>query len=398
MQERLLKALPALLFAVAGIGVSIWIQSIHSELAKDVTYTSFCNINSRVNCDVVLTSPYAYFGGVTVALWGVLFYGLVTLAVVASAVPARQRQRELAAATAIGLSVLGLLFSLYLALVAFFILETICIMCSALYIVSIGLFASSWWLRPPPPPRRRGGQAPSRAAQNRRVLAVSVAAGAVLVLFGLWEVFGGRSPRLDAEGIRREKPDLYAWFQARPVLDVSRDGHARGPADAAVTLVEFSDFDCPHCARLDEAINQLLRAERPDVRVVFRHFPLNSECNPSAQGTRHPEACQAAYASECAGEQTKFWQYQHILFSRQGRFQRADLVGYARQLGLDLEAFERCLDGEDVRRRVERDAREGARLGVQSTPTLFINGRRIEGAPQADVLLDAITLARESNR
>lgn len=397
MRERLLRALPALLFAVAGIGLSVWIQSIHAELTRDVTYTSFCNINSNIDCDRVLTSAYATFAGSTVALWSMLFYLIVAAAITCTAVLEPHRQRERAANLAIGLAILGLVFSVYMAVVAFFVLKTICLMCSGLYLVSLGLFATAWRLRPPPPTRKRGGTTTqSRATQNRRVLTVSLAAGALLIGLGVWEVAADRSPRLDADGIRRERPEIYEWFQARPVVDLEDGGHARGPGDAAVTLVEFSDFDCPHCARLDETITRLMRSERLGIRVVFRHFPLNAQCNPAAQGTRHPEACDAAVAAECAGEQDRFWPYQHTLFSRQGRFSRSDLVGYARQHGLDIEAFERCMDGGEARARVERDAREGARAGVQSTPTIFINGRRIEGAPKEDVLIDALTLARES--
>lgn len=398
MRERFLRALPALSFAVVGVGVSIWIQTLHAELSRDITYTSFCNISTTINCDAVLTSPYAYLGGVTVAIWGILFYLGTVGMVVASVFVEPQRRREIAANAAVGLGILGLLFSAYMAVVAFFILNTVCLMCTALYLVSIGYFAGAWRLRPAPIARRRGGAqvSPKRMAQDRRVLIGCVVAGAALIAFGAWEAVGGRSVRLDAEGIRRENPDLYAWFQARPVLEVGPGGHSRGPADAAVTLVEFSDFDCPHCARLDETITRLMRSKRLDVRVVFRHFPLNAQCNPAAQGTRHPAACDAATAAECAGEQGRFWQYQHILFSRQGRFQRADLLGYARDLGLEPAAFERCMDSGEARARVESDAREGARLGVQSTPTIFINGRRIEGAPKEDVLLDALTLAREN--
>jgi len=397
MQERFLKALPVLLFAIGGIGVGIWIEGIHRQLSADVTYTSFCNVNSRVNCDAVLTSSYAYLGGVTVSLWAIGFYLSVVAAALGAVFFAAPKQRASSANAVFGLSILGILFSLYMAVVAFFVLKTVCLMCTMLYLISLGLFASAWRLRHVPTSGRGRGTAQSQQESNRKVLAGCALAGLLLVLFGAWEALGGRGEALDAEGIRREKPDVYAWFENRPVVDVPAGGHARGPEDAAVTLVEFSDFDCPHCARLDETISGLLRAQRPDVRVIFKHFPLNSECNPAAQGTRHPAACLAAIAAECAGEQDRFWQYQHSLFAQQGRFQRAELVSYARRLELDVGAFERCLDSDAARQRVESDAREGARLGVQSTPTIFINGRRVEGAPKADVLLDALTLARERN-
>ena len=396
MQRRILNALPVILFALCGVAVSVMIQDIHRQLSADVTFTSFCNINSQINCDVVLMSPYAYLGGITVSLWAILFYVGVVVAALASVRFDKARQREGAARVVFGMSVLGLLFSIYMAVVAFFILGTLCLMCSALYLVSRGLFASAWRLRSATNSAHGGKRTGEGTAGNdKKVLLASLGAGALLIAFGAFGVLGGGSEPLDAEGIRQTKPDIYRWFMERPRVDVPTEGHSRGPVDAAVTLVEFSDFNCPHCAHLDETISQILRGKHPDLRVVFRHFPLSSDCNSAAKSTIHPTACLAAVAAECAGEQDRFWQYEHTLFANQGSFRRSDLVGYARIVGLDVAAFERCLESDEARARVENDAREGARLGVQSTPTIFLNGRRIEGAPKGDVLLDAITLARD---
>ncbi len=400
MQKRLLNALPALLFAISGIAVSAVIESIHAELQADVTYTSFCNINSGINCDKVLTSDCAYFLCVTVSRWALLFYVAVTGGLAAAVWLAKARQRETAARWVFGATALGLSFSVYMAVVSFFVLNTVCLMCSALYVVSLGLFFSAWRLRTVASVARTGhAKAAAGASGDRNVVAIGVGAGLLLVVSALASIVGaGGGKRLSAAEIREQKPGVYRWFRERPTVTVSPGGHARGPADAPVTLVEFSDFSCPHCARLDATIAQMMRDEKPAVRVVFRHFPLSADCNPAAKATIHAAACLAAVASECAAEQGEFWQYQHTLFSNQDRFARAELVAYARDLGLDIDAFDRCLEGDEARERVRRDAEEGARLGVQSTPTLFLNGRRIEGAPKGDVLVDAITLAREDAR
>ena len=105
--------------------------------------------------------------------------------------------------------------------------------------------------------------------------------------------------------------------------------------------------------------------------------------------------CAAAIAAECAGEQGKFWQYAHLLFENQPNFSTSDLDGYADDIGLDLQAFAACVDSEETRARVEMDTKAGVDLGVQSTPTVFINGRRIEG-DLGDDLANALILASES--
>lgn len=394
MRQRIFQVLPTLLLAAAGAAVSILIENIHRHLEVDVTYTSFCNVNSSINCDVVLSSQYAWLFGVSVSLWALLFYVVVAGLAAAFVRSERIVQRQTLATWLLGLAGLGFAFSLYMAFVAFVILDTVCLMCSALYVVSLGLFFATYRLRAAT--QVLGNSAGKSSGEDRRVLYACVGAALALVASAAWSVAGGgKSPRLDAAGLRAQKADLVKWYQERPKFELSSDGQARGPADAPVTLVEFSDFDCPHCAKLDGLLTQLIRAEKLNVRVVFRHFPLSSDCNPAMQAAVHPRACLAATAAECAGEQDRFWQYQHNLFANQGRFQRDELIGYARDLGLDVAAFVACLGSEAARARVERDAREGQKLGIESTPTLFINGRRIEGAPSPDVLLDVLTLAAD---
>jgi len=130
--------------------------------------------------------------------------------------------------------------------------------------------------------------------------------------------------------------------------------------------------------------------------LVFRHFPLDSDCNPAITGPPVLDRCKAAVAAECAGEQKKFWQYGRTLFENQPHFSDDDLHRYAQAVGLDLEAFDACLQSGAARARVERDAKQGAALEIRSTPTVFINGRRIEGDLRED-LRTALVLAREQH-
>jgi protein-disulfide isomerase len=158
-----------------------------------------------------------------------------------------------------------------------------------------------------------------------------------------------------------------------------------------VTIVEFSDFQCPACGQAFLDLHDLVR-RRPDVRLVFRHFPLDDQCNQGVTRGVHPLACLAACAAECAGQQGKFWEYHDLLFQNQAALARDGLFGFARDIGLDIARFRTCLDDPATLDLVREDVRAGSALGVKSTPTIFINGRRIEGALERHYYDYAITI------
>ena len=154
----------------------------------------------------------------------------------------------------------------------------------------------------------------------------------------------------------------------------------RGPANAPVEIVEFSDFQCPFCARVVPTLARLRDTFGDQIKIVFRDFPLTSI---------HPEAFQAAEAAECAREQGRFWEYHDRLFDNQRALATADLKRHAGELGLDTAAFGACLDGGQTRARVDEDLQAGQALGISATPAFFINGRFVSGA-QPYELFEAI--------
>ncbi len=147
-----------------------------------------------------------------------------------------------------------------------------------------------------------------------------------------------------------------------------------GPADAKVTIVEWSDFQCPFCSRAKGTVDQVREQYGNDVRVVFRHQPLPF----------HPQAQIAAEASMAAHEQGKFWEYHDKLFANAKALMRTDLERYAQELGLDMAKFKAALDTGKYKAVVQADAAEGARVGANGTPTFFINGRKLVGAQPVD--------------
>jgi protein-disulfide isomerase len=176
--------------------------------------------------------------------------------------------------------------------------------------------------------------------------------------------------------------------QTMPVLTVpvSAKDHIRGAKNAAVTLVEYGDYECPFCGQAHYVVEQLEQMLADSMRFVFRDFPLS---------TVHPHATQAAEAAEAAGAQKKFWPMHDTLFENQNALEPEDLLQYATMLDLDLPRFVRELNEHRYADRVREDFLGGVRSGVNGTPTFFINDVRHNGPFDLQSLLDAINGAVE---
>jgi len=173
-------------------------------------------------------------------------------------------------------------------------------------------------------------------------------------------------------------------LQPPPVLrvQVSTDGAPiRGTMDAPVTLVEFSDFHCPFCKRVQPTLTQLLEKYPGKVRLLFRHLPLDA---------LHPQARNAAEASWCAQDQGKFWEYHDLLFTNAPKAAQDDLKHYAEQIDLDMKTFEFCLSQNAHRDSIQRDIDEVTKLGMSGTPAFFINGRPLSGAQPLEKFVQVI--------
>jgi len=175
---------------------------------------------------------------------------------------------------------------------------------------------------------------------------------------------------VDAAPNKPAQQQQQAPAQAYRKVEFPADAPSFGPKDAKVTIVEWSDFECPFCSRVGPSLKQIKETYPKDVRVVFRHQPLSF----------HPNAKPAAEASMAAHEQGKFWEYHDKLFQNQKALDRANLEKYAQELGLNMGQFKAALDSGKFRAKVEADASAGAAVGANGTPTFFVNGREFVGA------------------
>jgi len=173
----------------------------------------------------------------------------------------------------------------------------------------------------------------------------------------------------------REQSNVAVLLE-RPRTPVEAIGPAKGPADAPVTIVEFSDYQCPFCRRAEPTVQEVLSRYEGKVRFVFRHFPLDRI---------HPQARAASEAAACADQQGKFWEYHEALFAENAALDRAGLDAIAEKTGLDTGAFEVCMDEGRTKDLVQKDLEAGTEAGVSGTPAFFINGIPLRGAlPAAD--------------
>ncbi len=155
-----------------------------------------------------------------------------------------------------------------------------------------------------------------------------------------------------------------------PKKEVEAKGPTKGPANAPVTIVEFSDFQCPFCIQAEKTVDDVLAAYPGKIKLVYRDFPL----------PMHPLAPKAAEASHCADSQGKYWEMHDKLFANQQKLEVSDLKGYARELGLEGAKFDKCLDSGEKAKVVDAHKKAGEEAGVSGTPAFFINGRPLSGA------------------
>lgn len=241
------------------------------------------------------------------------------------------------------------------------------------------------------------------------MLLLGVASGCTNGKFGKQEggTAGEKSMKVDTTGLSADQEEM-AGSMIKEIIPLIREGKSEsevvqalqeidakkitryridigdsptfGPVNARVTIVEFTDFQCPFCGRVQETLKKIVEKYPQDVKKVFKHNPQSY----------HKEAARAAEASLAAGAQGKFWEMKDILFNNPRNLKEEDLIKYAQDLGLDLEQFKADLTSGKYKGQVESDAKQAAALGATGTPAFFINGRYIAGAKPLESFLQVV--------
>ncbi|MFA7309096.1 MAG: thioredoxin domain-containing protein [Patescibacteria group bacterium] len=163
---------------------------------------------------------------------------------------------------------------------------------------------------------------------------------------------------------------------------VTEEDHALGPQDAPVTIIEYSDFQCPYCAQLEPVLNEIMQDYPNQIKLVYRHFPLEGI---------HPLATPSAIASEAAGKQGKFWEMHDLLFANQDTLDIGSFTSFAKLLQLDMSRFNSDSKNQSLMNRVKGGISEAKILNLSSTPTLFINDKKVVGAQSKELIESVIS-------
>ncbi len=368
-------------FLISGGGFALawYLNEMHLQASLGQTVGgALCDAHRVMDCESAASSHFSEIFGIPIALLGLCFYaGAMALvlfdrqAVRVSDAPFRP------AALTTTLFALSLGYSLFLGGVSLFVLQTLCPFCVMLYVVNgIGLAAAAMW----------AGGSPWRVIQGQLKSPVGVANGWTALFVGTFGFFllVGMQVSDVAERDRRirtaERPSLVEQQALDPAVVHRPGAPAMGPDDAPVQIVKFSNFPCPHCAVLADVLHRVKEEYPEEVRVEYRYFPLPHQ----------EHGMTAATAAFCAGEQGEFWRMHDLLFAGAPAHDRDSVARYAEQLDLDEEVFSRCLDSSEAKQWVDSDVAAGRRLGVEATPSFFINGYPLAGALPVEMMRELI--------
>ncbi|OFX21071.1 MAG: hypothetical protein A2V77_10875 [Anaeromyxobacter sp. RBG_16_69_14] len=362
--------LAALALSLVGVLLSLFLARLHGQAHAGIT--SFCAIDDVVNCDRVATSRFSVVLGLPVAVWGVFGYALAG-ALAASGLTRRRVHPGWPAGLLFVVAAAAVVASVALALVSKLAIGAWCLLCAASWAVSLGLLVAAWRAC-----RGFGVAGAARAdlalARERPRSTVALALGAaaaVALVAAAYPRYWERPPRRSGPPLATSTPGpigsaTQPGSAAAPVGSVAPGGAAT-PAD--VTVVEYSDYECPYCARAHEETRAVLSG-RPDVTLVRRHFPLDASCNSAVARTIHPSACALARAAICAEAQGRFAEMDDALFQNQ----RESLppIKLAERLGLDIERYTACVASHQTDQRLAADVGAAVRDGVSATPTYVV--------------------------
>jgi protein-disulfide isomerase len=374
----------SLAFALLGLGASTAAAYVHYRVLADPTYLSFCDVSATFSCTQVYSSRFGSWQGISVAVFGTIWFTLATLLSVAG-LTARPAVRESVPAYLFAGSTLGLAVILYLGYASFVVLKLVCVLCLITYAAVIGLFIVSGAATSIPML-----SLPRRAAADFKVLASNPLAIALALLFvggaGSVLAFFPREGAAVADAVSASQTGAAEQARASAELERFMASSVRLPLivpteGAKVLVVKFNDYQCPACGQSYAAYKPILekyaKSNPGEVRVVLKDYPLNPQCNANLTTMLHPGACDAAVAVRLARLNNRAEAMEEWLYGNQATLTPESVRKAAREIGqvTDFEAkYASTLEA------VKADIAYGKQLAVRSTPTFFINGVKVEGA------------------
>lgn len=374
------SAVLCVLLSLAGLILCAYLGFIHIALLRgEFLGGAACRTSGSIfNCHAVTGGSYGNFLDLPLAFWGLLGYlATFTLALIAWQF---SDWTSKALSTIASLAFVFVLLDIGLLALMVVKIRYLCPLCLASYAVNLLLL----WVA------RAGSAQPWRIVLQvpKQLWAWRVQRAPVtwilwgILVTGVFGVTGVMASvnymQQGAPGALRQQIHKFLKEQKRVTVDMSGDPLMAAPR-SVVQIVEFSDFLCPSCQRASKFNPIILAGHREDVSFVFKHFPLDSSCNSTITRMVHQHACELAAATECAHEQGKFWPLHDRIFEQGSKYKPEHLERDAKSLGLEMTAFRSCRESGRGLEAVKRDIAEGARLGVSSTPSYYLNGVPVVG-------------------
>ena len=366
-----------LIFALAGLAAATASTYVHYRLLTVPDFTSFCDVNATVSCAQAYLSSYGELGGVPVAIFGALYFAAV-LAIAGLGWPPKAPAPHAAPSYIVALSIPAVGFIGYLAYAAFIVLNAFCILCVTSYVAVVGIAIVAWRAPRVPLAVLPGRASRDLAAAARNPVALLLAIVLVVgTVFAAKEFPKGNAPAVTAPTVATlpivsdaERAKLAQWWEMQPKEILPIDG-----GGAKVVVVKFNDYQCPLCGLTYNAYKGVLKSHAGAVRAVTKHYPLESECNPGVNAG-HFAACEAAAAVIMARAKGTVEQMEDWLFANLGPpLLTPDKVKAAARDVAGITDFD--AQYLTALKEIREDAQLGGQLKVTSTPTFFINGRRL---------------------
>ncbi|MBI2712551.1 MAG: thioredoxin domain-containing protein [Bdellovibrio sp.] len=355
------------LCSLIGLGLNVFLTEHFYQIRNGTAgFRSFCNVSPSSNCDVVAASPYAeFFWGLPLSSFGAGWF----LALLATSIFAWNRYwRRDAVRFGLLIAAVGTLFSFAYLWIMMGMLKTYCLLCLGVDATVLGALVLIISLKP-----EGFREHPLNFSRTKWMFAVSVAA--LLLSVGILKT------RDENRISSSEAQALATQVLETPPVRISSPTNVPsiGPKEAKITIIEFSDFQCPFCRIGALVLNSVLNRYPNQIRVEFRNFPLDQKCHPEMTFTPHPVACESAAAALCANQVGEFEKLYQRLFEEQASLRPGKAIDFAKDLKLDMPRFEACVASQETATSIAMDIREGGLLNVQSTPTFFINGHKMDG-------------------
>jgi protein-disulfide isomerase/uncharacterized membrane protein len=400
MNQKRIGIVVTLLLVGAALSGLLLMQH-HGEDSAVAAVNQVCGDGQTSGCESVARSAYSVFAGYPLAAWGSVFYlSLLALVLLASqaesddALAWAGRIACFAAAAALAIDV-------WLLGIQAVEIKAFCKLCIATYVVNGGVLWAAW-------PTRRSNAGAGRLLASAWALSTLASVGGIVgwnaslaeraarragAILGAPVAASPASPedaRAEAQRLKEilDDPRKYEEylanksakeFETAVVQNIDTRGVPfKGPADAKIRVVEYSDFLCPFCRAIAGAFNDFLPQSQGRISVSFKNYPLDKACNDVVQQTIHPGACWVARGALCATGQGRFWEYHDRVFEAPPTNpQRSDVLRIGGSAGLDPGALAACLDSPGTQSQLKAQIAEANRVGVHGTPTLFLNGKKL---------------------